>query len=187
MAQRKSQIMIARWVISGLALLVSYGTALPDDLIGQASIIDGDTLEVHGTRIRLWGIDAPESSQLCRNDESELYQCGRTAATALAGLLYAIRRPVTCSPTGQDRYGRTVAVCTLGTLGPDIGQWLVANGHALDWPRYSKGKYEDAQREAEKAGRGIWAGSFIEPWQYRTCIRAGGRPTACSDDANGHP
>jgi endonuclease YncB( thermonuclease family) len=37
-----------------------------DDLAGQASIVDGDTLEIHGTRIRLWGIDAPESSQLCR-------------------------------------------------------------------------------------------------------------------------
>jgi hypothetical protein len=38
--------------------------------------IDGDTLEIHGTRIRLWGIDAPESSQLCRDDESLQYQCG---------------------------------------------------------------------------------------------------------------
>ncbi|MGL3111932.1 thermonuclease family protein [Bradyrhizobium sp. BR 1432] len=68
--------------------------------------------------------------------------------------------------------------------GPDVGQWLVANGHALDWPRYSKRKYEDAQRAAQKSQRGIWAGSFIEPWKYRDCVKAGGRIAACSDDAN---
>lgn len=173
--------------IFALALAISILPAFDaraDDLIGQASVIDGDTIEIHGSRIRLWGIDAPESSQLCRNDDSNLYQCGRSAATAIAGLLWAIKRPVSCTPVDRDRYGRTVAMCSLGTPGPDLGQWLVANGHALDWPKYSKGKYEDAQRGAEKANRGIWAGSFVEPWKYRACIRAGGRPATCSDDAN---
>ncbi|WP_018459715.1 thermonuclease family protein [Bradyrhizobium sp. WSM4349] len=173
--------------IFGLALAVSVLPALEvraDDIVGQASVIDGDTIEIHGQRIRLWGIDAPESTQLCRNDDSNLYQCGRTAATALAGLFWAIKRPVTCSPVDRDQYGRTVATCSLGTPGPDIGHWLVANGHALDWPKYSKGKYEDAQRGAEKASRGMWAGSFVEPWRYRACVKAGGRAAACSDDAN---
>lgn len=179
-----SKIEIIR--IFGLALAISVLpglTARADDIVGQASVIDGDTIEIHGARIRLWGIDAPESSQLCRNDDSNLYQCGRIAATALAGLFWAVKRPVTCSPIDRDQYGRTVATCSLGTAGPDIGHWLVANGHALDWPKYSKGKYEDAQRGAEKANRGIFAGSFVEPWQYRACIKAGGRPAACSDDA----
>src|SRR5258705_7302469 len=73
---------MARTTIAILAtlmlMLASAGAA--DSLAGQASVIDGDPLEIHGTRIRLWGIDAPESSQLCRNDESELHQCGRTAS-----------------------------------------------------------------------------------------------------------
>ena len=61
--------------IAPLLLLVALsGSALADDLIGKASVIDGDTLEMHGTRIRLWGIDAPESSQLCRADDSLQYR-----------------------------------------------------------------------------------------------------------------
>ena len=55
--------------------------ALADDLAGQASVIDGDTLEIHGTRIRLWGVDAPESSQLCRGEESLQHQCGANPET----------------------------------------------------------------------------------------------------------
>ncbi|MHC4040619.1 thermonuclease family protein [Bradyrhizobium sp. 23AC] len=153
-------------------------------MVGQASVIDGDTIEIHGTRVRLWGIDAPESTQLCRNDDSNLYQCGRAAATALAGLLWAIKRPVQCTPVDRDQFGRTVATCQLGMPGPDIGHRLVTNGHALDWPLYSKGKYEDAQRGAKKANRGMWAGSFVEPWKYRVCVKNGGRPSACSDDAD---
>ncbi|WP_198399815.1 thermonuclease family protein [Bradyrhizobium yuanmingense] len=107
---------IGRNRIFGLALAISVLLApavLADDLIGQASVVDGDTIKIHGTRIRLRGIDAPESTQLCRNDDSNLYQCGRASAKALAGILWAIRRPVMCSPVDRDQYGRTVATCTL--------------------------------------------------------------------------
>jgi endonuclease YncB( thermonuclease family) len=57
----------------------------------------------------------------------------------------------------------------------------------LDWPTYSKGKYAKAQSEADYGGRGIWAGSYVAPWLFRACIRQGGRPGDCSDDANMHP
>ena len=63
----------------------------------------------------------------------------------------------------------------------------VRKGLALDWPQYSKGRYDGAQRDAEHAGRGIWKGSYVEPWLYRACIRASGKPSDCSDDANAHP
>jgi endonuclease YncB( thermonuclease family) len=80
------------------ATLSISGAALSDDLVGQASVIDGDTLEIHGTRIRLWDIDAPESTQLCRGDDSKPDRCGvqysmgryngdqRAAETAGAGI-----------------------------------------------------------------------------------------------------
>jgi endonuclease YncB( thermonuclease family) len=166
-----------------LILLLLSGAAFADDFVGQASVIDGDTLEIHGIRIRLWGVDAPESSQLCRGEDSLQYRCGAQAANDLDSFI--ARRPVSCLPLSLDRYGRTVATCSVG--GADIGEWLVRNGLALDWPQYSKGKYASAQREADRFGRGMWAGSYVEPWLFRSCVRAGGSPTTCSDDANAHP
>ena len=102
-------------IIRQLALLVilSLGSpALADELIGQASVIDGDTLEIHGTRIRLWGIDAPESTQVCRGEDSLQYRCGAQAANDLDAFI--ARRPVTCvpqkprpiRPDGCDLFGR---------------------------------------------------------------------------------
>ena len=164
-------------------LLLTTGPVLATDLTGQASVIDGDTIEIHGTRIRLWGIDAPESTQLCRGEDSLRYRCGAKAANDLDGFI--ARRSVSCTPISLDQYGRTVATCTVDST--DLGQWLVSNGLALDWPNYSRGMYDKIQREAEHAGRGMWSGSYVAPWLYRACIRAGGQPAGCSDDANAHP
>lgn len=166
-----------------IAIALAPGAAGAQDLAGQASVIDGDTLDIHGTRIRLWGIDAPEHDQLCRGDDSLPYRCGAVAANKLDAFI--AHRPVSCAPKDIDRYGRTVASCRADVT--DLGEWLVGEGLALEWPRYSKGRYRAAQREAESAGRGMWAGSYVEPWQYRGCIRAGGHPADCSDDATVHP
>lgn len=141
-------------------------------------MIDGDTLEIHGSRIRVFGIDAPESDQLCRNEESELYRCGQKTSNALFD--YIDRRPVECVEVDRDRYKRAVSVCSVG--GTDIADWPVRNGLALDWPQYSQGGYSEAQAEAKRERRGMWIGSFKEPWNYRACRRSGGRPGACSDD-----
>jgi endonuclease YncB( thermonuclease family) len=84
-----------------LMLLLTSGSAYAAYMVGQASIIDGDTLEIHGTRIRLWGIDAPESTQLCRGEDQ--YRCGAKAANDLDAFI--ARRPVNCIPITLDRYG----------------------------------------------------------------------------------
>jgi endonuclease YncB( thermonuclease family) len=174
--------MIKRRTLVLMILLLSGG-ARADDFAGQASVVDGDTLEIQGTRIRLWGVDAPESIQLCRGEDSSQYRCGAQAATELDAFIS--RRPVSCSLVNLDPYGRVVATCSVG--GIDLGEWLVRKGLALDWSQYSKGRYGGAQRDAEHAGRGIWKGSYVEPWLYRACIRASGRPSDCSDEANAHP
>src|SRR5258707_11970865 len=156
-------------------LLASTVVALPDDLAGQVSVIDGDTLEIHGTRIRLWGIDAPESSQLCRGEDSLQYRCGAKAANDLDAFI--ARRPVGCIPISLDRYGRTVALCSVG--GVDLGEWLVSNGLALDWPQYSRGRYSMFRvvlsRLGEAFGRAI--PGFICSWvtmkiDKKECVNA---------------
>jgi endonuclease YncB( thermonuclease family) len=74
-------------------------------------------------------------------------------------------RPTSCTEVNRDRYKRIIAVCSAG--GRDVAEWLVSNGHALDWPRYSKDAYAGAQNNARAARRGIWAGSFALPWEWR--------------------
>jgi endonuclease YncB( thermonuclease family) len=165
--------------VAFLLLTSSTYAAISADIIGQANVIDGDTLGIHGTRVRLWGIDAPETSQLCRGEDSLQYRCGAKSANGLFDFI--ARRPVQCLPVAFDRYGRTVASCSVGDT--DLAEWLVSNGLALDWPKYSKGKYYLAQQNAKKAERGLWAGSYVEPWLYRACMRQGGRQSECSDEA----
>jgi len=167
-------------MLSAFVAVASITPTSAAEIAGRASVIDGDTLEIHGQRIRLWGIDAPESNQLCRGADSLPYRCGAKAANALDAWLAG--RPVACRPIARDRYGRTVAACEVD--GRDLAEWLVASGLALDWPQYSAGKFDAPQRTAERAEKGIWAGSFVMPWRYRACLRAGGRPEPCSDDAD---
>jgi endonuclease YncB( thermonuclease family) len=83
----------------------------------------------------------------------------------------------TCVDIDERSYNRVVAVCSVA--GVDIADWLTRNGHALDWPKYSKGAYADAQAEAKREGRGMWEGSFVEPWVYRACRREGGTIASC--------
>ena len=89
-----------------VALLALDSTAAGQDIIGQATVIDGDTIEIHLQRIRLWGIDAPESDQLGRAD-SELFRCGSAAASGLADQIAG--HVVGCSPRATDRYQRVAA------------------------------------------------------------------------------
>jgi endonuclease YncB( thermonuclease family) len=96
---------------------------------------------------------------MCRGADSNLYRCGANAANELDSFI--ARRPINCTSVSEDQYGRTVATCSVG--GADLGERLVRNGLALDWPQYSKGKYDGAQRDAERVGRGIWKGSYVEP------------------------
>lgn len=146
---------------------------------GTASVVDGDTLDIHTTRFRLFGIDAPERAQQCRDHNNAIYLCGSRAALALDSFIN--HRPVTCSPVPDQKktYGRTIARCEVN--GIDLAEWLVEQGHAVDWALYSHGMYDQAQQRARGAGRGLWDGKFALPWDFRTCIhQRGGRAAHCS-------
>lgn len=116
-------------------------------LVGVASVIDGDTIEIHGRRIRLSGFDAPESGSKCGT--ANVYQ---RASLALSD--YIGTRTVSCGLTGAKTHEREVGICTVA--GKDIGEVMVEAGWARDWPRYSKGAYADEEATARSAKRGIW-------------------------------
>lgn len=147
-----------------LALFATMTTAANagDNLIGRASVIDGDTIELHGQRIRLHGMDAPEARQRCSRQDGSEWRCGRDAAFALDELLQG--RVLACDPRDQDRYGRVIAVCMIGAI--DIGEWMVKNGWATAYRRYST-DYVPAEEKARAEGRGIWSGSFENPEAWR--------------------
>ncbi len=160
-----------------LPVLIS---ALPSialaDIVGRASVIDGDTIEIHGQRIRLHGIDAPEKGQPCFDASGQPYRCGQQAAMALDEFIG--ESPVSCRERDVDRYGRTVADCSV--RGQDIELWLVRSGYAMAYRKYSS-DYIGAEQEAKNAKRGIWQGytqaavglAKRTPWRAVTasCVR----------------
>lgn len=155
-----------RLALSAAAFLFSAIGASSDEIVvGRASVIDGDTIEISGDRVRLDGIDAPESWQVCQDASGTEYRCGAVSAKALDEFL-AQSRPTSCRRVSRDRYGRAVAICTRAD-GADVGSWLVRRGHALDWPKYSERRYAPQQEAARATRSGMWAGSFVEPWEAR--------------------
>ena len=140
---------------------------------GTASVIDADTIEIRGERIRLVGVDAPESGQKCRSASAEFVRCGSIAANALDAWIN--RNPVTCDIEGKDRYGRALAECRV--RGKSMQEWLVLNGYAVAYRSYSTA-YVPAELKARKAKAGVWAGDFVAPWDWRQGLRLPGeKPT----------
>lgn len=131
------------------------------DVTGPARIVDGDSLEVAGERVRLHGIDAPEIGQLC-SLKGEPWSCGRAAADLLRDLIDG--QEVDCRYLGRDRYKRMIAKCKVGWL--DLGAEMVTRGMAVAYLRYSN-DYLQNYREARGKGNGIFAGEFVEPEKWR--------------------
>ena len=160
-------------VLIGLGLLAVY-LMLPDapfslsgpPLTGTVErVVDGDTIDIAGQRIRLPGLDAPEWNQTCQTADGGTWECGAAAAKRMHELTRG--RTLTCRPEGHDRYGRLLALCRDGKT--DIAEALVADGFATATSRYA-----NAESVARKARRGLWAGSFDSPAQWRHREAEGG-------------
>ena len=129
-------------------------------ITGNAWVIDGDTIDISGTRIRLQGIDAPEADQTCIDSKKKTRPCGSAATRELRA--YIRGHELTCDPKALDRYKRVVAVCSLPD-GSDVNAWMVRQGWAL-----ASGFVKIyGEEDAEGAKRGIWARNFVPPWQWR--------------------
>ena len=130
-------------------------------IAGRASVVDGDTLEILGQRIRMHGIDAPESGQECKAD-GQKYRCGQKAALALLDKIG--QQTVSCEQHDTDMYERAVAVCRVGA--EDLGAWMVLEGWALAYRKYSS-SYVWAEDAAKEGRKGLWAMQFEQPACYR--------------------
>ena len=119
-------------ILAMLLGLASVVQAAPVTLTGTARVVDGDTLVVAGTHIRLSGLDAEELAMT--NGPKSAAVMREIVSPAGAGLM------VTCHPDGHRSYNRVVASCFLPN-GTDIARELVHRGWALDCFHYSHGRY----------------------------------------------
>jgi endonuclease YncB( thermonuclease family) len=150
-----------------LAVLILLATALVlpasparAGITGRPRIIDGDTLEIAGQRIHLFGIDAPEGRQRCTMS-GKSWRCGQQATFVLAEFIG--KAWVRCNLKDRAPHKPVVAVCYLGKK--NINAWMVRNGWAVEYR--SKGAYRTEQMHAKRGRLGIWRGAFEMPWKWK--------------------
>lgn len=156
--------------LSAILLLVFAAPAHAELLRGVAHVGDGDSLTLDGTRIRLYGIDAPELDQRC-NRNGTSWECGQEAKRQLAALVEG--KPLECGTVEQDQYGRQVAVCWSGQI--ELNRTMVEQGWAAAYQSVTS-KYAAPEIRAKAAGLGIWSSQFDIPEFYRTAKRAASAP-----------
>lgn len=149
-----------------LLLTAADGGAQGKAITGTAFVLDANTLQVKGQKIRLFGIDAPDRKQTCLSEKRKSYPCGLRAAFALDNL--AKGKLVSCQPRGVDSQMRILATCSHNGL--DIGGAMVEAGWAIADTRYSQ-MYVATERAAEEYRRGLWQGEFEEPQMWRRAPR----------------
>ncbi|WP_240544023.1 thermonuclease family protein [Bradyrhizobium canariense] len=132
------------------------------NISGSPTIVDGDTVQIGQTKIRLQGIDAPETDQLCLDADGKRWACGVAARDRLAE--YSAGRQWECDLGDHDRYGRSLGACFIE--GEDVARWMVRQGWALSYVKYSH-SYDTDQIVARDARSGVWQGTFIAPWDWR--------------------
>ena len=137
---------------------------------GKPEVIDGDTIKINNHKIRLYGIDAPEKKQTCKKiylsflifNFQKNYECGEESTSVLKKKIK--NKLVKCKIKNKDRYNRFVGVCFIDKT--DLNRWLVRNGHAVAYKKYSK-RYVFDEQYASQNKLGMWRGTFVEPEQWR--------------------
>jgi endonuclease YncB( thermonuclease family) len=172
-------------VLAGVALSAAFlgRTTEPPSALGDGPIVgrveyvvDGDTIDLHGQRIRLDGMDAPERDQSCSRADRSGWPCGTAATSELRELVRDAE--IVCTPRDYDRYGRLVADCRKGVA--QLGGAMVDAGLAVATTRYA-----GEERAARAAKRGIWQGDFERPSDWRRRMQTD--PGTPGDPGSGNP
>ena len=144
-------------------ILLNLNTRITaSEIYGLAIITDGDTIKILNNKIRLHGIDAPEKRQKCIKNAKE-YNCGIVATEALIKKIG--KKAVKClTQKNKDRYNRFIGVCFVDQ--EDLNKWMVRNGYAIAYRRYSKDYILD-EDFAETNKLGLWSGTFLIPEKWR--------------------
>ena len=149
---------------NALILVAAFGVAillLPQnggEISGFGRASDGDSLRIGGERIRILGIDAPELNQNCLTKDGQEWPCGRVSRDKMASLIKGEK--ITCESDARDKYGRMLARCRV--KGRDIAKIMISAGLAVSYNDY---RQEEARARADE--KGIWAGDFVYPRQWR--------------------
>ena len=162
--------MFTRFIILFLILL---SNAKAEEISGFSKIIDGDTIHIGKYKFRLEGIDAPEMRQLCKKESLNIsfiigftfykdYRCGKVSKEKLKAKIN--RSEIKCISTSKDKYKRYIATCFKGKT--NLNQWMVRNGLAIAYRRYSK-KYVLDEEFAKENKLGLWQGKFMNPEKWR--------------------
>ena len=156
-----------------LSLTLSFAavSAGAQTVSGVVRVIDGDTFDLGGTRIRLHGIDALEASQTCETDGGQAWACGDWTTREVRDRYQGAE--ARCEALDRDRYDRIVARCHVG--GVDVGQALVQEGLAFAYRKYSM-DYDLEEKAAFVAGGGIHGFKPVSPARYRVTRRSGSEP-----------
>ena len=147
---------------AALVAVLLASPALAAEVIGIPRIVDGDTVEIGQVKIRLSGIDAPETDQICLDAKGEKWACGIAARDEL--IRYSSGQAWECTTTGTDQYSRSLASCLIE--GEDVSKGMVRSGWALSFVRFSHA-YDADEVAARENHAGVWSGSFIAPWDWR--------------------
>ncbi len=131
---------------------------------GVARVIDGDSFKVGEEEFRIYGVDAPEYRQMCKDEDGADWACGKTSRTGLDRILR--NQDHNCTVHASDRFGRNVVLCTSET-GQDLSAVLVTSGLALSGQHFDEIIYANDEGKAQKAKRGIWRGEFMRPDAWR--------------------
>ena len=156
-----------------ILFLTLTSNILAEEIIGIPRVVDGDTVHINEYRIRLEGIDAPEMRQQCKKERFKIssvigftfyknYNCGEVSKKNLEAKVD--RSKIKCISSSKDRYKRYLAKCFKDKI--NLNQWMVRNGHAVAYRRYSK-EYIHDEDFAKENKLGLWQGKFLDPEKWR--------------------